>query len=223
MKKINSYSFKWNIIDIQPWTNVFQFYYKMNNIYHAHANLLTILHLENNNYEIILMNVFMTQHITYLKQWRCSKMFRLKRWRCISVVMMVHSVEVILSFKQWMLLAYFQITQQNGFGLGNCHAFAPQLVLCINKVSCSYLQFDRSWFFLSNNKLTLYLNFICLNIFGKHEWIETCFGTNACFLSLWSGIKGNKNLPMPNFVAECRPKARFSMPNKRPWVWTMEL
>jgi hypothetical protein len=109
----------------------------------------------------------------------------------------------------------------NGCGLGNCHAFAPQLVLSINKVSCSYLQFDRSWFFLSNNKLTLYLNFICLNIFSRHEWIETCFGTNACFLSLWSGIKGNKNLPMPNFVAECRPKVWFSMPNKRPWVWTL--
>lgn len=120
-----------------------------------------------------------------------------------------------------MLLAYFQITQQNRCGLGNYHAFAPQLVLSTNKVSCSYLQFDRSWFCLSNNKLTLYLYLICLNIFGGHEWIETCFGTNACFLSLWHDIKGNKNLPMPNFAMECRPKVWFSMPNKKPCVSTL--
>jgi hypothetical protein len=158
--------------------------------------------IKNNSYEIILMNVFMTQHITYMKQWRCSKMFHLKRWSCISVG--DDGSFLLKTFchlsNECCLLAYFQITQQNGCGLGNCHAFAPQLVLSINKVSCSYLQFDRSLFCLSNNKLTLYLNLICLNIFGGCEWIETCFGTNACFLSLWRGIKGNKNLPMPNFA-----------------------
>ncbi len=113
-----------------------------------------------------------------------------------------------------MLLAYFQITQQNVCGLGNCHAFAAQLVLSINKVSCSCLQFDRNWICLSNNKLTLHLNLICLNIFGGHEWIETCFGTNACFLSLWSGIKVTKTYQCPTLQQNVDPRCDFQCPIK---------